>query len=93
MTLEYSSSTGDSMTTGDMKMMWLTIYTRTDGNTQNEEPSKIEEYEPQRVGQNKNKGNIAKILIIIASLVSQVLLNVGIASQIIAIDRIRVGDT
>ena len=93
-TLEHSSSAGDnSMTTGDVKVVGRTIYTRRDGNTLREEPSKIEEYEPQRGTQNENKGNIDTISVIKVSSVSQVLLNTGTAWRIIVIDRIRIGDT
>ena len=78
-TLEHSSSAGDSsLTSDDAKVVRRTIYTRRDGNTLREEPSKIEEYEPQRGRQNKNKVNTVTISVIKASSVSQVLLNTGI---------------
>ena len=65
MTLEHSSSAGDrSMTTDDVRVVWRTIYIRRDGNTLKEKPSKIEEYEPQRGSQNKNKGNLVTISVI-----------------------------
>ena len=69
-------------------MVRRTIYTRRDGNTLREEPSKIKEYEPERTRHNENKGNSVKISVIRASSVSQVMLNTGIAFRIIAIDRI-----
>ena len=81
MTLEHSFNAGDSsMTTDDMKVLHRLYILEEMVTTLREEPSKIEEYEPQRSGQNENKGNIVTISIIKSLSVSQVLLNVGILS-------------
>ena len=43
------------MTSDDVKVVQRTIYTRRDGNTLREEPSMIEEYEPQRADRTRIK--------------------------------------